>query len=136
MVLNRKRPNHLLLRRKNCCGKRVCWAQIIHKLALVDSTFVLNGLYFALRTGSEHRHLQSHHCQIQLTEKPGQCPLKTSPQNRQGGLKGRKVKPKVVPHHDNPSNPDRCFVRLFKLYQSQLPQNRPSNSFFPYFERS
>ena len=40
------------------------------------------------------------------------------------------MKPKVVQHHDNPTNPDRCFVRLFKLYQSLLPQNRPSDSFY------
>ena len=35
------------------------------------------------------------------------------------------MKPKVVQHYDNPSNPDRCFVRLFKLYQSVLPKDTP-----------
>ena len=40
------------------------------------------------------------------------------------------MKPKVVRHHDNPTNPDRCFVRLFKLYQLVLPKNRPNDSFY------
>ena len=32
--------------------------------ALVDTMIVLNGLCFALRSGSEHRQLQSYPCQI------------------------------------------------------------------------
>ena len=40
------------------------------------------------------------------------------------------MKPKVVQHHDNPTHPDRCFVRLFKLYQSVLPKQRPDDSFY------
>ena len=102
--------------------------------ALVDTMVVLNGLYFALRSGSEHHQLRSHPCQIQLIEKHGQRPYleytEDVSKNRQGGIKGRKVKPKVVRHHDNPTNPDRCFVRLFKLYQSVLPKNRPNDSFY------
>ena len=50
--------------------------------------------------------------------------------NRPGGLKGRKLTPKIVQHHDNPQNPSRCFVRLFKLYQKLLPKNRPDNVFY------
>ncbi len=46
--------------------------------------------------------------------------------NHQGGIKGRKLKPKVILHHENGSNPDRCFVLLFKLYNSLC----PAGSFF------
>ena len=74
--------------------------------ALVDTMVVLNGLYFALSSGSEH-------CQLRLHPKRGQRPYleytEDVSKNRQGGIKGRKVKPKVVRHHDNPTNPDRCF---------------------------
>ena len=102
--------------------------------ALVDTIIVLNGLCFALRSRSEHRQLRSYPCQIQLIEKPGQRPYleytEDVSKNRQGGLKGRKLKPKVVRHHDNPSNPDRCFVKLFKSYQSVLPVNRPNDAFY------
>ena len=33
-------------------------------------------------------------------------------------------------HHDNPENPARCFVRLFKWYQNLLPKDRPDGSFY------
>ena len=34
--------------------------------------------------------------------------------NNTGGLAQRKVQPKQVVHHSNTSNPERCFVQLFK----------------------
>lgn len=102
--------------------------------SLVDTIIVMNGLYFALRSGGEHRQLRSDPCQIQVIEKPGQRPyleyVEDISKNRPGGLKGRKLKPKVVQQHDNPGNPARCFVRLFKLYQSLLPKDRPNNVFY------
>ena len=102
--------------------------------SLVDTIVVMNGLYFALRSGSEHRQLRSHPCQIQVVEKLGQRPyleyVEDTSKNRPGGLKGRKLKSKIVQHHDNPDNPARCFVRLFKLYQSKLPKDRPDSAFY------
>ena len=102
--------------------------------ALVDTMVVMNGIYFALRSGGEHRQLRSDPCQIQLVENAGSRPFlkytEDISKNRTGGLKGRKLKPKVVQHHDNPQNPERCFVRLFKRYQSLLPQERPKNTFY------
>ena len=50
--------------------------------------------------------------------------------NRPGGLKGRKLKPKVVVHYANTENPKRCFVRLYKLYTSLCPEDRPPDSFY------
>ena len=50
--------------------------------------------------------------------------------NNQGGLKGRKLKPKVVLQHENTSNPSRCFVRLYKLYTSKCPSDRPDNALY------
>ena len=45
-----------------------------------------------------------------------------------GGLKDRKIKPKVVYHHANIEKPERCFVRFYKLYHSRCPPNRPDNA--------
>ena len=50
--------------------------------------------------------------------------------NHPGGLKGRKIKPKIVYHHANTSNPERCFVRLCKLYNSRCPPNCPNNAYY------
>ena len=101
---------------------------------LVDTMLFMNGLYFALRSGDEHRQLRFDPCQIELIEQAGQRSyLKYTEdisKNRPGGLKGRKVKPKIVTHHANEENPDRCFVRLFKLYNSLCPAERPSASFY------
>ncbi len=102
--------------------------------ALVDTMLFMNGLYFALRSGEEHRQLRFDPCQIQLFEQPAQRPyLKYTEdlyKNRPGGLKGRKTKPKVVIHHANEDNPARCFVQLFKKYNSLCPHDRPKGAFY------
>ena len=38
--------------------------------------------------------------------------------------------PKIVYHHANISNPKRCFVRLYKLYNSRCPPNHPNNAYY------
>ena len=77
----------------------------------------MNGLYFALRGGREHRNLRHQPSQIQLVEKPGERPCliyhEDVSKNHPGGLKGRKIKPKVVVHHANIEKPERCSVRLY-----------------------
>ena len=91
-------------------------------------------LVFALRSEDEHRQLRSHPFQIQVIERPGHRAyleyVEDSSKNRPGGLKGRKLSPKIVQHHNNPENPARCFVQLFKRYQNLLPKDRPDGSFY------
>ena len=79
----------------------------------------MNALYFALRSGNEHHQLRHNPCQIQIIKNPGERPYTENvSKNHPGGLKGRKRKPKIVIHHSNEENPNRCFIRLFKLYNS------------------
>ena len=102
--------------------------------ALLNTMVYMNGLYFALRNGNEHRQLRHSPCQIQVIENPGErAYLRYSEdisKNHPGGLRGRKQKQKVVVHHANIDNPTRYFVRLFKLYNSLCPVNRPSHCFY------
>ncbi len=101
---------------------------------LVDTMLYMNGLYFALRGGREHRNLRYKPSQIQLVEKPGERPYllytEDLSKNHPGGLKGRQVKPKCVKHHANIENPKRCFVRLYKLYHSRCPPDRPADGYY------
>ena len=92
---------------------------------LLDTVVFYNGLYFTLRSGLEHRQLRRRPCQIEVVERPNERPYllytEDISKNRPGGLKGRNTKPKVVKHHANLEVPHRCFVRLFKMYQSLCP---------------
>ena len=91
---------------------------------LVNTIVYMCGLFFALRSGSEHRQLKMNN--IELVEKSGEpaqlvyteCVSKTC----QGGLKNRKVKPKQVAHHQNLEKPERCFIRMYKKYIEHLPE--------------
>lgn len=73
--------------------------------ALVDTILVMNGLYFALRSGKEHRQLRADPCQVIVHERPSMCPyleyVEDISKNRSGGLKGCKIQPKIVQHHNN-----------------------------------
>ena len=93
-----------------------------------------NGIYFALRSGKEHRELSFCCCQIEVVQKEGQRPylLYTEDQtkNHPGGLVGQKNPPKVVKHHSHIENQSRYFVRLFTLYRSLCPSNPKRNSFY------
>ena len=100
--------------------------------ALVDTIFFMCGTYFALRSGQEHRALRSCPSQIELVEQEGQRPFlrytEDVSKNHQGGLKGRKQRPKVVVHYANEESFSRCFVTLYKKYQSKI---CPSKSILP-----
>ncbi len=94
----------------------------------------MNGLYFALWSGDEYRNLRRSPCQIQVVEKPGKRPYllytEDISKNHPGGLKGRRVKPKIVTHHANTENPTKCFVCLFKLYCTLFPLEGPADAFY------
>ena len=45
-------------------------------------------------------------------------------------LSSQKKKPKEVYQYANEDDPSRCFVQLYKLYNSKCPENRPSNAFY------
>ena len=83
--------------------------------ALVDTILVMNGMYFALWSGQEHRQLRSHPRQITLHARPGARPyleyVEDTSKNRSGGLKSRKMQPKVV-------------------QQSLCPLERPKDAFY------
>ena len=101
---------------------------------LLDTIVFCNGLYFALRSGKEHRQLRMKSSQIELVEKTGERGYlkytEDTSKTRQGGLKERNIKPKVVYHHENVANPDRCFVRLYKKYVKLCPRNLETDAFY------
>ena len=66
---------------------------------------VLLWTIFALRSGLEHRQLHLSPPPIQLFERPGERAYlryqEDLSKNHTGGLKGRKITPKMVYHHQN-----------------------------------
>lgn len=90
--------------------------------ALSYGAFFYNCKIFGFRGGDEHRDL--HTDQFRLTEENGQKVLTfygRNSKNVQGGLKQRRVEPKIIRQHEDPTN-DRCVVRLFETYLRHIPQ--------------
>ena len=90
------------------------------------------GLYFALRSGGEHRNL--HFSSVELVEKEGTIPYlvytETVSKNHPGGLKHRKVEPKQVKHFANTQCPERCFVEMYKKYRLHRPKGEANDAFY------
>ena len=74
-------------------------------------------LYFALRSGKELRQLRCTPPQRELFQRPGERAYlryrEDVSKNHPGGLKARNIPSKVVYHHVNLENPQRCFIRLY-----------------------
>ena len=51
--------------------------------------------------------------------------------NNSGGLKHRKIEPKIVEHSENKNNPERCFVRFYQIYVSHCsPASKHTSDLF------
>ena len=103
--------------------------------SLLDTVVFLNGLYFALRSGKEHHQLRYHPHKLRLLKIQVKdhisCILKTYQRINQEESKAKKQKPKVVIQHANLEQPERCLVRLYKLYNSLCPKDhRPAHCLY------
>ena len=101
--------------------------------SLVDTMVYMCGYYLALRSGQEHRDLNF--SQLEIIERDGLKVLRyfeNTSKNNPGGLKHRKIEPKIVEHSENKNNPERCFVRFYQLYVSHCPpaSKRTNDSFY------
>ena len=101
---------------------------------LLHTLVYMVGLYFALRSGSEHRRLRYTPAQIQLIEKSHSRSYliyqEDISKTNQGGLHSRTKQPKKVIHYANTTNPDRCFIHIYKTYMSKCPSDRPAGAFY------
>ena len=103
---------------------------------LLNTVVFVLGLSCALRAGKEHRNLRSFGFNSQFTwhvDYDGKryftykedIGLKTN----KGGLKHRKISPKVVNVYQS-NNPDRCPVHLLYSYWCKLPVNRKCTAMY------
>lgn len=100
--------------------------------SLLDTMVYMCGLYFALRSGQEHRNLSVD--QLKLVEPADGVPhlvyTENVSKNNPGGLHNRKLKPKTVIHHANLECPSRCLVMFYKTYMAHRPPDLEHNAFY------
>ena len=101
---------------------------------LLDTLIFYIGLSFALQSGLEHRRLRFYPSQIQVVEPESvrsyiMCTEDVSKTNK-GGIAHRRREPKQVIQYANEVHPERCLIRLYKLYVSKCPLDRPNEAFY------
>ena len=88
--------------------------------ALLDTMIFMYGMYFALRSGKEHRDLQFN--QIELIEPTDATPYLVYTvnisKNNEEGIAQRKLDSKVVRHHANIKNPSVVLFNTTKPHFS------------------
>ena len=114
-----------MLNRQNQCQET--------KYITLTRLFIYFGKYFSLRSGEEHRKLRFSQLEFiegHLVERTRLKYRSFAEKNYAGGLQYRKVKAKVVEHHKNIVNPERCVVSLYKKYVSKCPNDVIGGSVF------
>ena len=101
---------------------------------LLDTLIFYLGLCFALQSGMEHRRLRFYPSQLQVVEpKNGRSYIMYTEdvsKTNQGGITRRRREPKQVIQFANAIHPERCLIRLYKLYVSKCPVDRPDGAFY------
>lgn len=101
---------------------------------LLNTIVYTLGLHFALRGREEHRRLR--HFPSQLTAKSDDNGFQYLEYREYvsktfgGGLHSGKQRQKVSRAYELPDSPHRCPVRLYLLYNSLCPPNRPDDAFY------
>ena len=90
------------------------------------------GLYFALQSGYKHRCLCVNQLQLhEPRDKPSFIVYhETMSKTNSSGLAHSKLKPKHGEYFANSADLKKCFVRLYKKYQSLCPANSPADTFY------
>ncbi len=107
--------------------------------SLCNTVMYLIGLTFALRGGKKHRALRNPHFDpqtvVKMSDKSGMKYLVYTEdlvtKMNQGGLSGRKMKPKVVKAFGN-LNPQHDLVHLYQKYVNLCPPEPKSNVLYKY----
>ena len=86
--------------------------------ALLNTMIYLIGIQFALRSGQEHRNLQT--TQFEVVHPTDNEPYLVYTEN---------VSKRVV-HHSNSANPNRYLVKLFQKYMSHCPLEKTDTTTF------
>ena len=99
---------------------------------LLDTILFYCGLFFALRSGQEHRNLTISQTElVECTDGPAYLRYTENiSKNNASGIAQRKITPKQVVHHANKDNPSRCFVKLYQEYVRHCPTERKTDAFY------
>ena len=97
--------------------------------SLQNAIFFYCGVLFCLRGGAEHRELMYSQFELTTVQDPTdsskmmKCVIYSEfgSKNHQGLVHQVHLDNKIITHYADESLGDRCFVSLFELYRSKLP---------------